>query len=157
MGIASGAPADPGCQPLAQQKDPHRAQRLDLNAQEWRGGRLRVPPDARTRTRTAGTVAPPRRTNGLQSTEEHQAGTRAATHSQQERHWAERRHPRSPLRSERWGQLMTAAMELLRTDQFRALEDDINRNALRQLGFNPNEDDLSLAFGPLRTVDFYRA
>jgi putative ATP-dependent endonuclease of OLD family len=60
-------------------------------------------------------------------------------------------------RSERWGQLMTAAMELLRTDQFRALEDDINRNALRQLGFNPNEDDLSLAFGPLPTIDFYRA
>src|SRR3954454_2221691 len=68
MGIASGAPADPGWHPLAQQNDPHRAQRLDLNAQEWRGGRLRVPPDAGTPTRTAGTVAPPRRTNGLQST-----------------------------------------------------------------------------------------
>lgn len=60
-------------------------------------------------------------------------------------------------RSERWRQLMKAAMELLRTDEFRALEADINRNALRQLGFSPTSDDLSLSFGPFPTIDFYRA
>lgn len=60
-------------------------------------------------------------------------------------------------RAERWGQLMKAAMKLLRTEEFRSLESDINRNALRQLGFNPDTDDLSLGFGPFPTLDFYRA
>lgn len=63
----------------------------------------------------------------------------------------------SMARSERWGQLMTAAMALLRSDAFRALEDDINRSALRQVGFNPETDDLSLAFGPPLAIDFYHA
>ncbi len=60
-------------------------------------------------------------------------------------------------RSERWGHLMKAAMDLLRTSEFQALESDINRNALRQLGFNPDSDDLSLVFGPPPTLDFYHA
>jgi putative ATP-dependent endonuclease of OLD family len=61
-------------------------------------------------------------------------------------------NPSSKVRAD-----MKHALALLRTDQFVELEDDINRNALRQLGFNPDEDDLSLAFGSLDTADFYRA
>jgi putative ATP-dependent endonuclease of the OLD family len=60
-------------------------------------------------------------------------------------------------RAKRWGQLMNAAMALLRTQEFQDLEDDINRNALRQLGFTPGTDDLAFSFGPLPTIDFYRA
>ena len=60
-------------------------------------------------------------------------------------------------RSERWRQLMKHALSLLRTTEFVELEDEINRNALRQLGFHPKDDDLTLAFGALNTNDFYRA
>ncbi len=60
-------------------------------------------------------------------------------------------------RAKRWGQLMNPAMALLRTQEFQDLEDDINRNALRQLGFTPGTDGRMLPFGPLPTIDFYRA
>jgi hypothetical protein len=62
-------------------------------------------------------------------------------------------------RAERWEQLMRAAMGLLRTPEFVELEEDINRSALRQLGFNPDTDadQLRFFFGPKETIDFYRA
>jgi putative ATP-dependent endonuclease of the OLD family len=59
-------------------------------------------------------------------------------------------------RSKRWRELMTAAMHLLRTDEFASLERDINQNALRQLGFDPDEDELKLHFDAPPTLDFYK-
>lgn len=62
-------------------------------------------------------------------------------------------------RAKRWGQLMKAAMDLLRTPKFKELESEINQNALRQLGFAPDtdSDELSFMFGPCDTIDFYRS
>lgn len=59
-------------------------------------------------------------------------------------------------RSERWGQLMKAAMALLRSPEFEKLEDEISQNAVRNLGFS-HGDDLRFFFGPCDTLDFYKA
>jgi predicted ATP-dependent endonuclease of OLD family len=46
---------------------------------------------------------------------------------------------------------------VLRTQDFADLERDVNRNALRQLGFNPDTDDeFELAFAPPASLDFYK-
>lgn len=55
--------------------------------------------------------------------------------------------------------LMEAAVKLLRTDSFEALENSIKKNALQQLGFDPaaDGDKLDLFFSPFDTMDFYKA
>lgn len=62
-------------------------------------------------------------------------------------------------RVERFRTLMEAAMKLLRTDAFEKLETAIKRNALRQLGFDPetDTDKLDFFFSPFDTMDFYKA
>lgn len=67
--------------------------------------------------------------------------------------------PVTMARSERFQQLMRAAMELLRTDAFKAIEKSIKDNALRQLGLDPaaDADKLDLYFTPMDTFSFYRA
>lgn len=62
-------------------------------------------------------------------------------------------------RIEVFRELMGAAMELLKTDEFITLENAIKRNALRQLGFDPDTDTdkLDLHFTPLDTFDFYKS
>ena len=62
-------------------------------------------------------------------------------------------------RLERFHRLMEAAVKLLRTDSFQALEDSIKKNALQQLGFDPetDSDKLDLFFSPFDTMDFYKA
>ena len=61
-------------------------------------------------------------------------------------------------RSEKFQRLMRAVMEILRTDMFVKLETSIKRNALRQLGFDPDmdTDKLDFFFSPFETMDFYR-
>ena len=51
------------------------------------------------------------------------------------------------------------AMDLLRTDQFNTVERSIKRNALRQLGLDPDADadKLDLYFTPMDTFDFYKS
>jgi len=51
------------------------------------------------------------------------------------------------------------AMALLRTEQFKTLEVSIKKNALRQLGFDPevDTDKLDLFFSPIDTMDFYKS
>ena len=55
--------------------------------------------------------------------------------------------------------LMEEAVKILRTDEFQKLETSIKRNALRQLGFNPetDTDKLDFFFAPFDTLDFYKA
>ncbi|MBI4529540.1 MAG: AAA family ATPase [Deltaproteobacteria bacterium] len=62
-------------------------------------------------------------------------------------------------RLQRFHALMEAAVNLLRTDSFKALEDSIKKNALQQLGFDPatESDRLDLFFSPFDTMDFYKA
>ncbi len=62
-------------------------------------------------------------------------------------------------RSEHFKQLMETTMKLLRTDAFQMLESTIKRNALRQLGFDPNidGDKLDFFFSPFDTMDFYKS
>jgi putative ATP-dependent endonuclease of the OLD family len=60
-------------------------------------------------------------------------------------------------RSERFQDFMTAAMKLLKTKEFEALESSINENALRQLGFDPSTEDIAFRFGPFSTTEFYRS
>lgn len=61
-------------------------------------------------------------------------------------------------RVERFRQLMEAALGLLRTDAFNALEKAIKRNALRQLGFDPEaEEGLDFFFSPFTPMDFYKS
>lgn len=62
-------------------------------------------------------------------------------------------------RIERFYELMESAMELLRTDEFTAVEQSIKRNVLFQLGFNPDTDTdkLDLYFTPMETWDFYKS
>ena len=62
-------------------------------------------------------------------------------------------------RADRFRELMTNAMELLRTESFVQLEQCIKENALRQLGFDPavDGDKLDLYFSPFDTMDFYKA
>lgn len=62
-------------------------------------------------------------------------------------------------RSERFHKLMKHAMELLRTPAFEDLELSIKRNALSQLGFDPDTDTdkLDFFFSPFDTMDFYKS
>lgn len=62
-------------------------------------------------------------------------------------------------RIDRFREVMGEAMQLLRTEDFIKLETAIKRNALRQLGFDPETDTekLDLAFAPLETLDFYKS
>jgi putative ATP-dependent endonuclease of OLD family len=62
-------------------------------------------------------------------------------------------------RLERFRTLMAAAMELLRTDEFKRVEQSIKRNALRNLGFDPavDTDKLDLYFTPMETLEFYKS
>lgn len=62
-------------------------------------------------------------------------------------------------RIERFYKLMEAALKLLRTEDFVRLETAIKRNALRQLGFDPDidTDKLDLFFSPFDTMDFYKS
>lgn len=62
-------------------------------------------------------------------------------------------------RVEYFQELMNRAMKLLRTESFEQLEDSIKRNALNQLGFDPDTDTdkLDFFFSPFDTMDFYKA
>ncbi len=62
-------------------------------------------------------------------------------------------------RAVRFQLLMNAAMKLLRTDAFTTLEESIKRNALRQLGFDPDADAdrLDFFFSPFDTMEFYKS
>lgn len=61
-------------------------------------------------------------------------------------------------RASRFQALMDQAMGLLRTETFIKLEQSIKKNALRQLGFDPeiDADKLDLFFSPLDTLEFYK-
>lgn len=65
---------------------------------------------------------------------------------------------RSVPLSERFSELMADAQKLLRTADFQSLERSIKKNALEQLGYDPDTDGekLDLFFSPLSTMDFYR-
>lgn len=62
-------------------------------------------------------------------------------------------------RAARFQEMMKEALTLLRTESFEKLEDSIKRNALRQLGFDPetDTDKLDFFFSPFDTMDFYKA
>lgn len=62
-------------------------------------------------------------------------------------------------RIERFHKLMEAAVKLLRTEGFEALENSIKTNALQQLGLDPatDSDKLDLFFSPFDTIDFYKS
>jgi putative ATP-dependent endonuclease of the OLD family len=62
-------------------------------------------------------------------------------------------------RIERFRKHMEAAMRMLRTDAFIALENAIKQNALRQLGFDPatDTDKLDFFFSPFDTMHFYKS
>ncbi len=62
-------------------------------------------------------------------------------------------------RLERFSDLMKEAMEALKTRAFVELQTSIKRNALRQLGFDPDTDSdkLDFSFQPFETMDFYKA
>ena len=61
-------------------------------------------------------------------------------------------------RAERFARFMEEALKLLRTEEFTRLEESINRNALRQLGFDPDaSEELEFRFAPFSTADFYRS
>ncbi len=62
-------------------------------------------------------------------------------------------------RVEHFRYFMEAALRLLRTDAFERLELAIKRNALRQLGFDPDADSdkLDFFFSPFDTMEFYKS
>ena len=62
-------------------------------------------------------------------------------------------------RAEQFRRLLDNAMQLLRTEMFTSVETAIKRNALRQLGFDPDTDadQLDLFFSPFDTMDFYKS
>ncbi len=62
-------------------------------------------------------------------------------------------------RKDRFANLMSEVLALLRTTQFNALEKSIKNNALRQLGFDPvaDADKLGLFFGPIDSLKFYQS
>jgi putative ATP-dependent endonuclease of the OLD family len=64
---------------------------------------------------------------------------------------------RDVQRADRFRQLMTFAMNILRTDEFNKLEASIKRNALEQLGLDAKTDDIDLYFTPMGTMDFYKS
>lgn len=63
------------------------------------------------------------------------------------------------VRIDRFHELMGEAMELLKTEDFVKVEQSIKRNALWQLGLNPDSDTdkLDLWFTPMDTFDFYKS
>ncbi len=65
----------------------------------------------------------------------------------------------STSRRKHFQELMSKAMELLKTDKFIQLEKSIKENALRQLGLDPmlDSDKLDLFFSPFDTLDFYKS
>jgi putative ATP-dependent endonuclease of the OLD family len=62
-------------------------------------------------------------------------------------------------RIERYRLLMTEVLALLKTDAFNQLETAVKRNALLQLGFDPDidTDKLDFYFAPLDTIEFYKS
>jgi len=62
-------------------------------------------------------------------------------------------------RIDRFRSLMDQAMDILRTEDFARLEASIKRNALRQLGFDPDTEaeKLDFFFAPFDTMDFYKS
>ena len=62
-------------------------------------------------------------------------------------------------RYERFTYLMGKALEMLRTDEFKKLEESIRKTALEQLGLDPlkDKDKLELFFNPLDSIDFYKS
>lgn len=62
-------------------------------------------------------------------------------------------------RLDRFRDLLTSAFEVLRTESFQQLEESIKRNAIRQLGFDPDIDPnkLDFFFSPFCAMDFYKA
>jgi len=62
-------------------------------------------------------------------------------------------------RAERYAELSESMMALLRTDALQELEDDIRSEALRYLGFDPEEDisKLDFRFAAFDTKEFYRS
>ncbi|HEY7449257.1 MAG TPA: AAA family ATPase [Vicinamibacterales bacterium] len=62
-------------------------------------------------------------------------------------------------RKDRFGQLMSQALAVLKTDAFTELEKSIKDNALRLLGFDPvkDADQLALYFTPFDSMDFYKS
>ncbi len=62
-------------------------------------------------------------------------------------------------RVDQFRRLLGQAMDLLRTANFHEVETAIKRNALRQLGFDPDNDtdQLDLFFAPPDTMDFYKS
>jgi putative ATP-dependent endonuclease of OLD family len=64
---------------------------------------------------------------------------------------------RDVQRVERFQQLISLAMNLLRTDEFNKLEASIKRNVFEQLGLDAKTDDIDLYFTPMGTMDFYKS
>jgi len=62
-------------------------------------------------------------------------------------------------RAERFQQLISRAVAVLRTPEFEKMERSIKRHALTQLGFDPDtdSDELDLFFSPFDSLDFYRS
>jgi putative ATP-dependent endonuclease of OLD family len=60
-------------------------------------------------------------------------------------------------RVEVFRRLISKAMSLLKTEEFKQLEASIKRNALEQLGLDPTSDEIDLFFTPLDTMDFYKS
>ncbi len=60
-------------------------------------------------------------------------------------------------RIDRFNQCIKYAIEALRTEEFNKLEQTIKNNALRQLGFNTENEDLNVYFNPLTSLDFYNS
>lgn len=62
-------------------------------------------------------------------------------------------------KAEEFYNLLKMAMECLRTDSFKELETSIKKNALRQLGFDPDvdTDKLDFYFAPFDAMEFYKS
>lgn len=60
-------------------------------------------------------------------------------------------------RIDRFNQCIKYAIEALRTEEFNKLEQSIKINALNQLGFNKENENLNVYFNPLTSLDFYNS
>jgi putative ATP-dependent endonuclease of the OLD family len=60
-------------------------------------------------------------------------------------------------RIEVFRRLISKAMDLLKNTEFKKLEASIKRNALEQLGLDPESDEIDLFFTPIDTMDFYKS
>lgn len=60
-------------------------------------------------------------------------------------------------RIDRFNQCIKYAIEALRTEEFNKLEQSIKTNALNQLGFNEENENLNVYFNPLTSLDFYNS